>query len=106
MIDQDAVIACADLVGRSGGRAFELGYLDEDVPMPKARWWAKVQYKGARLMVEDKTSPWEACDALAFKILDGGMCNGCKKDVALMDTDADVCRWRRNGDKWEMGCKQ
>ena len=105
MMDQDAVIACADLVGRSGGKEFELGYLDEDASMAEARWWAKAQYKGARIMVEEKTSPWEACDALARRIIDGAMCTGCGKDVTLVD-QVGGCRWRRNGDKWEMGCKQ
>lgn len=105
-MDQDAVNACVDLIGRSGGKEFEIGYLDEDVPVEEARWWAKAQYKGARVMVEDKTSPTEACEALVRKILVGGMCTGCEKTVTLTDDRGDDhCRWRRYADKWEKGCK-
>lgn len=105
--DQDAVIACVDLVGRSGGKNFEIGYLDDDVPVEKARWWAKAQYEGARIMVEGKTSPTEACEALVRKILAGGMCTGCKKTVTLADDPGgdNYCRWRRYADTWKEGCK-
>lgn len=103
MIDQDAVVACADLVGRSGGRQVEVGYLDDDVPVTEARWYAKATFRGTVLIADERKSPDEACDALARRILDGGACTHCYSTVTLTDDD-DGCRWRRTGAKWKRGC--
>ena len=122
----DAVVACADLVGRTGARSFECGYLHEGVPVAEAGWYASAMFKGARIAVEDKASPAEACDALAARLLSGAQCQHCKKlvtlnpagavarDVTLVDgrrwtaaeqAKAGLCRWRRDGGRWERGCK-
>lgn len=63
-LNGDAVIACADLVGRAGATQFKLGYLHDDVPIEEAGWYAHAQYRGARITVDDRRSPSEA--ALAF----------------------------------------
>lgn len=104
-LDQDPVIALADLVGRSGGRELQIGYLDDDVPVDQARWYAQALFRGARLIADDYPSLVEACDALARRILAGAQCTHCKRTVTLNDTD-DGCRWRRMGDRWTMGCKE
>jgi len=35
--DRDKVVACADLVGRSGARQFQIGYLNDE---PPHAWYA------------------------------------------------------------------
>lgn len=125
-IDQDAVIAAADLVGRSGAREFEIGYVNDDVPVEQAAWYAQAVYKGARILVENHRGPAEAAEALARRIMTGAKCAHCGGLVALSDAGAFVferqemadgttwgpeqaaaagqCRWRRIGDRWERGC--
>ncbi len=125
--DDDAVRACADLVGRTGAKSFQIGYLHDGVPVAEAGWYAYAQYKGTRLSVEDQPGPVEACDALARKLLTGAKCAHCGGLVTLSDAGATVfpgatftdgstltetdarslphCRWRRNGDKWTAGCR-
>lgn len=125
-IAEDVIIACADLVGRSGALGFEIGYLHDDVPSAEAAWYAHAQLRGARLIAEDHTSPAEAAQALAERILKGGKCK-CGK---LVTTSADgafaffkahtvdgqswgakeaaragQCLWRRVGRRWVSACE-
>jgi hypothetical protein len=124
--DADAVKACADLVGRTGARSFECGYLRDGVPVAQAGWYATAVFKGAKIIAEDKASPAEACDALAVKLLSGAQCQHCKGLVALGGdgafayrsavlvtgqrwdaadaAKAPQCRWTRTGARWERGC--
>ena len=126
-IEDDTVIACADLVGRTGAKEFTIGFLHDNVPTEQAGWYAHAQYRGARIAVEDQPGPDQAAHALAVKILTGAKCR-CGKLVALDDhgaiafNDATMadgtrwtveqaaaagqCRWRRQGARWEMGCSQ
>lgn len=125
-LDQDAVIAAADLVRRSGAQEFEIGYVHEDVPVEEACWYAQATYKGARLIVENHRGPVEAAEALARRLMTGAKCAHCGGLVALSDRGAVVferqqmadgttwgpaqaakagqCRWRRVGDTWQRGC--
>lgn len=125
--DDDAVQAAADLVGRSGARELEIGYLHDDVPSEQAGWYAKVTYRGSRLIEEDHRGPVEACEALARRILLGAKCAHCGGLVALSDDGAVAfaqahmadgttwtakqamatkqCRWRRHGNRWVRGCE-
>jgi hypothetical protein len=124
--DADAVKACADLAARTGATSFEAGYLHEGVPVELAGWWATAVYQGAKITVQDKASPGEACDALADRLLSGAQCQHCKGLVALSDRGAFAfrkatlatgqrwdaeqaaaapqCRWTRDGARWERGC--
>lgn len=123
--DEDAVRACADLVGRTGARSFECGYINEGVPVSEAGWYASAQFLGARLLAEDKASPAAACDGLAVRLLAGAQCQHCRKlvslsaagamarDATLLDgrtwtaqeqAAAGLCHWHRTGDRWERGC--
>lgn len=124
-MDEDAVIAAVDLVGRAGAKSFELGYLDDDVPVEKARWWAHADYRGDRIIEENHRGPVEAAEALARRILTGGRCR-CGKLVALSGNGAVAydnvtmadgskwtadeakaagqCRWTREGRKWVSAC--
>lgn len=120
------MLAAVDLIGRSGATGFEVGYLHEDVPAEEAAWWAKAQYKGARLQVEGQRGPVEACEALARRVLLGAKCAHCHGLVALSDRGAVAfgssmvdgstwtidqaraagqCRWTRMGARWARGCE-
>jgi len=105
-IDDDAVKACADLVGRTGASQFQIGFVHDNVPVEEAGWYAHAQYRGARLTTtSDYRGPAEAADALSRRILHGGNC-GCGKPTTLQD-GRDVrkwCRWRREGDRWVSAC--
>lgn len=123
---EDILTATADLVERCGGRAFEIGYLHEDVPAHEAAWFAKAQFKGARLTAEDHPGPADAAFALAVRLLTGAKCK-CGKLVQLVEggalaysksrlahgfgdwSDKDAaaagqCMWRRLGDRWTPSC--
>lgn len=126
-LDEDSVIACVDLVGRTGATGFEFGYLHDDVPSDQAGWWAHAQYKGARISVADHKDPVGAIEALAKRLLKGAKCAHCGGLVALSDRGAFAfqdshlvdgsewtveqaaaagqCRWTRMGRRWEMGCQ-
>jgi hypothetical protein len=126
-LDADDVMAAVDLVGRTGARSLEIGYLHDNVPAEEAGWYAQVQYKGARVIEENHRGPAEALEALARRILTGAKCNHCKGLVALSAggalayaastlTDgtrwtaeqaraAGQCRWRREGRRWVRGCE-
>lgn len=124
-LDQDVVHACADLVGRTGAKEFQVGYLHDDVPPEEAAWYAQAQYKGTRIIEENHRGPIEAMEALLRRLLTGAQCE-CGKLVALSDhgavaygarmTDgsfwsvqqaaaAGQCRWRRMGPRWVRGCE-
>lgn len=125
-LDRDAIVACADLVGRSGATQFQIGYLHDGVPVEEAGWYAHAQLRGARITVENHSSPDEAADALSRRILTGGQCQHCRGLVALSDDGAMAFnstlangerwtieqqrqagqrRWRRLGDRWVRGCE-
>lgn len=98
----DAVIACADLVGRAGAKDFEIGYVHEGVPVEDAGWYAVATYQGARVMVDEHRSPTGAAMALAERLLSSATCR-CRRPVVLAD-DRVGCRWRLMGQRWEPGC--
>jgi hypothetical protein len=126
-MDDDAMLAAVDLVGRTGATAFQLGYLHENKPIEEAGWYAHAQYQGTRITEEDHRGPVEAAEALARRLLNGARCNGCGKLVALSGagafaysdatlTDgtrwnaedaakASQCRWTRFGQKWKAACQ-
>lgn len=101
-LNGDAVVACADLVGRAGASGFQIGYLHDDVPLEQAGWYAYAQYRGVRITVEDRRSPSEAALALAERLLHGADCK-CGQRVTL-DDGRGGCRWRLMGKRWEPSC--
>jgi len=125
--DENAVVACADLVGRSGARKFEIGYLYDDVPCEQAGWYAHAQYPGARITASDQPSPVHAARELARKILTGARCR-CGRLVSLSDdgaiafdnttmadgskwtlkeaASAGQCQWRLIDKTWTPSCPE
>ena len=123
--DQDAVLTCADLIGRTGAKNFEIGYLHDDVPVEQAGWYAHAQFRGARIIAEDQPGPAEAAEALARQVLSGGQCR-CGR-LAVLSTRGGVvfpgavmtdgtqwtaeearaagqCLWQRHGRRWDPSC--
>lgn len=126
MLDDDATVAAADLVGRTGATHFQVGYLHDDVPPEEAGWYAHAQYRGARIIAQDHKHPAEAAEALARRLLNGAKCMHCGGLVSLSDAGAmayntrlvdgtawtieqaaaaGLCQWRRIGKRWERGCE-
>lgn len=101
-INEDVVVACADLVGRAGASGFEIAYLHDDVPVEEAGWYAVALFQGTRITVEDHRSPTAAALALAERMLAGAVCR-CRKPVTLSD-GVEGCRWQLVGKRWEPGC--
>lgn len=126
-LDEDAGIAAIDLVGRTGAKQLQFGYLHDDVPVEQAGWYAHAQYRGSRIVEENHRGPIEALEALARRILTGGKCTHCGGLVALSDDGAmtypgaamadgtvwtevqiraaSQCRWTRQGRRWARGCE-
>lgn len=100
-----ALTACIDVVGRSGARAFEVGYLHDDVPPEQAAWWASAEYRGARYIVENHVGPEEACEALAIRMLSDSRCTTCGRPVQVGIKSPRFCTWTRSGDHWSGSCE-
>ena len=104
-MDEDAMFAAVDLIGRAGATGAEFGYLHDDVPVEQADWYAYAQYRGARITVEHHRGPVEALEALARRLLTGGTCTHCGRPIALRGSSCRTCRWSRQGAKWVRGCE-
>lgn len=100
-MNEDAVIACADLAGRAGAQGFEIGHVRDDVPVAEAGWYAVAVYRGARLMADEHPSPSLAATALAERLLRDAACR-CGRRVVLSGRAG--CRWRLMGPRWEPSC--
>lgn len=112
----DAINAAADLVARAGGKKFELGHLEDDVPIHEARWWASAVFNGAKVIIDEQPAPALACELLARKLLDGGMCTHCRRVVRIrpdgyvepawnLGKGSKACGWQRVGPTWKRGCE-
>jgi hypothetical protein len=102
-VNADAVMACVDLAARTGASGFEIGHVHENVPIEEASWYAHVNFKGARIMVQDKRDPTEAAMALAERLLAGATCR-CLRPVTVSRLRRGACRWRLVGPQWKSGC--
>ena len=103
------VVACADLGHRAGAKDFQIGWDCPHVPdegdghnCPNVTWWASVQWRGTRIMVDQHASPSAAALALAERILEGGSCR-CGRTITLVG-EPDRCQWQLIGARWEPGC--
>jgi hypothetical protein len=107
--------AAIELIGRSGAKSLEVGYhplydaagneLDEAVtPAKRYRWWAKAQWKGAVLAVDDHPGPNVAVEALAERVRRGATCAHCGRLIAWGSRRRRYCWWREIGGRWTPGC--
>ncbi len=100
--EEDAVIACADLLDRAGAKGFEIGYMHEGVPAEDAGWYVTAQYQGGRIMTDEHPSPGAAAVAMAERILRGGACR-CGRPSAVR-RGQEGCLWLLVGQRWEPSC--
>jgi hypothetical protein len=93
----DAMVALAELVGRSGASTFEV-FEDED-----GRVLAVVHFQGARVMM-DGANGNEVALKMATRLLTGAQCK-CTKLVTLDPAfSKNGCHWRLEGRSWQPGC--
>lgn len=108
--ERDRLLAGVGAVARAGGRALEVGYLEETADMRAARWWASARFAAGRVLVEEMPSPVDAVEGLAWRVLEGGRCVRCGKTIALEGHAVQVggpgprCTWRRARMHWLPGC--
>lgn len=101
---EEATIATADLVRRSGATAFECGYL-YDVPRVEDQGWYASAYFGERQIRVDGRNPIDACMALALELLDNTLCRRCGRPITVFGTDGGgFCVWSLRGAHWHSGC--
>jgi hypothetical protein len=116
VLDEDALLACTDVVGRTGAKSFQIGWLnDPGTPKFKSKgpeWYAYAEYDQEgdvgstqpKILVGGLPGPTEAADGLSRRLLDGGRCTHCNQTITLLGTEG--CRWTRNGRKWEASCPE
>lgn len=109
-IDQDAMDAALELVGRTGAQNIQIGYPD-DVPEdnPGSTWYARAEFRKGQVHMANHPGPVEALEALARRLMQGGMCTHCGKTITLSDPQeptgtVEFCRWTRQGAHWVRGC--
>lgn len=107
--DLDALVAAADIVGRSGAADMEIGlWEDEDRP-----WYAYARYTadgplGADGLIfsDGHPDPVAAVESLARRLLTAAVCTRCRGQVTVDDDHGGgFCRWTRQGRSWVGGCE-
>lgn len=123
-MDEDAMDAAVNLIGRTGATEINIGYHSDDVPVGQPNWYAKATLGGTEIVEDMYPGPAEATEALARRLMDGGKCTNCGRLISLSSkyyktapgtfTDgspveqaaaAGICRWTRNGKRWDGDCK-
>ena len=105
--DEARLLAAVDLAQRVGATSVEFGHTgdDADVPLDSVTWWAHAQWRGRRQVVEGQASPWEAAEALALALIEGGRCRRCGRSITARPAKLlGRCLWRRNAATWVRGC--
>ena len=97
-LNDDVIVACMDLVGRTGARDFQMGYLNDGPDWSESpEWYAEASFQGAKLTSGTHPSPDLAAMALALRLLRGAVCR-CGQQITLSDTPSEPrCRWRLVG---------
>ena len=127
-LDEDALVAAVDLIGRTGARQLHItDGGDDDSPPGIPTWHASAMFQGARIFAEWHPGPVEAAEALACKLITGARCAWCGGLTTLSDDGATAfvgstfahtgevlteelarslpqCRWTRQGKEWVRGC--
>lgn len=105
--EEKLLVASVDIIGRTGAKNFEVGYLDDDQP---DSWYAQAGYHGSKIISANHSGPVEAADALARKLVNGGKCTHCGKTVRLPNGTAfnkKYCYYFLvGGVKWTRGCSE
>ncbi len=107
------LVAAVDMIGRMGGKEFQLRFDDRDLDggtpvvwMALARWdrlLGRQVPDDVRWQATGGVTPWQAIFRLLESVMDGGTCAHCHKptavderppDAALMATEEVVCWYR------------
>lgn len=127
--DEEALVAATMLIGHTGAKSLEFGYLNEQArTVAEADWWAHAEYQGQRITVEHYDDPVRCIEDLAARLLTSALCKWCDGLITTRDDGTFVwpgagmldgselpkdeealralgsCRWRRYGPRWEPGC--
>jgi hypothetical protein len=88
---QDRLVACVDLIGRTGATDFQIRYSDDEQPVV---WIAVAKYRRRAGRDEPTLTRHETAAALrpdqaAFRLVealvDGGQCQHCRKPTGVLD---------------------
>lgn len=106
-LDAQAVVAAADLIGRAGATEFawDCPHTPDEGPdhnCPHVTWTCSAKYRGHRIFTDPQPYPGQAANALAVKILEGGLCR-CGWPASITK-QPDACHWKLVGQRWEPGC--
>lgn len=108
--ERRALVEAVEMVGRTGAKSFELGYLVDDPPPGVANWYASAEYRAGTMTTDLHVSPIDAARQLAELLQDGARCRYCGRRISWGDRPANNarrrrwCWWRRVGGKWKRGC--
>lgn len=80
--DNDMVLACADLVRRTGASAFQIRYSDDEQPVV---WMAVAEYPGQKREVAAGFTPVKAMFRLLEALVDGGQCKHCSRPTGVSE---------------------
>lgn len=80
--EQDLLMACIDMVKRTGAETVQVRYSDDEKPIV---WLAVAGYQGDRYEVAAGAAPEQAMFRLLERLVDGGMCQHCKKPTGITD---------------------
>lgn len=120
-LDEEALVAAVDLVGRTGATDVTFGWLNDPGEHAYERrgpqCYAHAQYRGARVTVEDFPDLVAVVEALADRLMRGAKCAWCGNAIVLPGVPDDVvgvrfndgsklgvCRWERTGARWDRTC--
>ena len=113
--DRQVLTEAVDMIGRTGARAFEVGYhplFDDDGeeiengPASWWSWWAKATYRGAVIAVDDFPHPVRAAEALAQQVKKDAACARCGRLIDWGGKRRRHCWWSRVDGRWDPGCER
>lgn len=112
---ENRLMACVDLVHRTGASGFQLRYSDDEQPVV---WMAIAGYaNGRRVEPQYEVGAALAPDRAAFRLVeslvDGGQCQHCKRPTGVDDSwgkmpfDEHVCWYQYDPEirKFRRGCE-
>jgi hypothetical protein len=109
--EQARLVAAVDMIGRTGGRAYEVGYEDptEDGGTGPVVWHATATHQGAKHW-RTGPDPVTATELLLEDLIDGGTCTSCGRVTALVLDGSTglgmpgICDRYRLGNKYVRSC--
>lgn len=90
-LNTDLLNATIELIGRTGAKAFRLGWVDEEPELPQYPhiWYATARYeKGHEAAAA--MDPVGAVTRLAEQLIDGGKCQHCSRPTAIHQDSGDA----------------